>query len=120
VIYGDGEQSRDFTFVSDAVAANLLAAAASSEACGGAYNVAGGRRTTVNELAAAVRHCVGGAPPPRYEPPRAGDVRHSLADGSLSRRLLGYTPKVELEEGLSRARAYYAQISSPVRAAGPA
>jgi nucleoside-diphosphate-sugar epimerase len=120
VIYGDGEQSRDFTFVSDAVAANLLAAAASSEACGGAYNVAGGRRTTVNELAAAVRHCVGGAPPPRYEPPRAGDVRHSLADGSLSRRLLGYTPKVELEEGLSRARAYYAQISSAVRAAGPA
>jgi UDP-N-acetylglucosamine 4-epimerase len=120
VIYGDGEQSRDFTFVSDAVAANLLAAAASSAACGAAYNVAGGRRTTINELAAVVRECVGDAPAPRHEQARAGDVRHSLADGSLSRRLLGYAPKVELEEGIARAKEYYMQMSPPARPGVPA
>jgi len=120
VIYGDGEQSRDFTFVSDAVAANLLAAAAPASACGAAYNVAGGRRTTINELADVVRKCVPGAPAARHEPPRAGDVRHSLADGSLSRRLLGYTPRVPLDEGIARAREYYTRISTPVRAGGGA
>ena len=62
VIYGDGEQSRDFTFVADAVAANLCGAEAPPEACGAAYNVAGGRQTTVNELARAVRDAVGGGP----------------------------------------------------------
>ena len=107
VIFGDGGQSRDFTFVSDAVAANLLAAGAPQEACGRAYNVAGGRRTTVNELASAVREAVGGAPEPNYEADRPGDVRHSFADGSLSRRALGYAPKVSLEEGIAIARRHY-------------
>ena len=80
VIYGDGLQSRDFTFVSDAVRANLLAASAPASSAAAAYNVAGGRAVTVNDLAAAVRSLVGGGAPPRYEPPRAGDIAHSSAD----------------------------------------
>jgi UDP-N-acetylglucosamine/UDP-N-acetyl-alpha-D-glucosaminouronate 4-epimerase len=100
VIYGDGEQSRDFTHSSDAVRANLLAAGASSEACGRAYNVGGGRTTTVNRLAELVRAVLGGGPKPRHEDDRAGDMRHSLADLSLVRTSLGYEPTVSLEIGL--------------------
>ena len=84
VIYGDGTQSRDFTYVSDAVEANLRAAQAPVSSCGRAYNVAGGRQTSVNDLASAVREAAGGGPPPRYQAPRPGDVLHSAAD--LSRR----------------------------------
>lgn len=109
VIYGDGEQSRDFTFVADAVAATLLAAGAPRGAVGRAYNVAGGRRTTVNELAGAVREAVGGGPDPKYEAPRPGDVRHSLADLDLSRCEIGYAPEVELAAGLAQSRSYYAE-----------
>ncbi len=90
VVYGTGEQSRDFTFVEDAVAANLLAAEAPGERCGTAYNVGGGARTTVNELARLVAEAVGGAPDPRHEPARAGDVAHSLADLTHVSRGLGY------------------------------
>jgi nucleoside-diphosphate-sugar epimerase len=100
-INGDGTQSRDFTFVADAVAANLLAAGAGPEACGKAFNVAGGRRASVLELAELIRKIAGG-PPPRFAPPRPGDVLHSLADLSASGSLLGYRPAVGLEEGLRR------------------
>jgi nucleoside-diphosphate-sugar epimerase len=108
VIYGDGEQSRDFTFVADAVRANLLAAAAGEGACATAYNVGGGARTTVNDLARAVREIVAGAPEPRHEPPRPGDVAHSLADLSRVGAAIGYAPTVALEEGLRRAFGHYA------------
>jgi nucleoside-diphosphate-sugar epimerase len=111
VIYGDGEQSRDFTFVSDAVKANLLAAGGAAEACGRAYNVAGGRRTTINQLARAVRDAVGGATDPKHEKARPGDVRHSHADGSLSEQALGFVPEVELSEGLARANRHYAALA---------
>lgn len=107
VIYGDGEQSRDFTFVSDVVAANLLAAAAPREACGRAYNVGGGGKTTIRELAESVRRVVGGGPDPLLSAPRAGDVLHSQADLTLSRRHLGYEPGWDLENGLSAARSHY-------------
>ncbi|MDY7092844.1 MAG: SDR family oxidoreductase [Acidobacteriota bacterium] len=110
VIYGDGEQSRDFTFIDDAVAANLCAAGAPEEAWGRAYNVSGGREVTVNRLVELVRDLAGG-PEPEYQQPRPGDVRASLADLSASRRLLGYDPQVVLEEGLQRTRAYYRQLS---------
>jgi nucleoside-diphosphate-sugar epimerase len=117
VIYGDGEQSRDFTFVADAVAANLLAAQAPAGACGAAYNVGGGARTTVLVLARLVGEAVGGSPEPRREPPRPGDVAHSLADlGSVSAKL-GYAPAVDLARGLSRAFAHY---RSQPRSAGSA
>ncbi len=101
LIYGDGTQSRDFTFVGDAVAANLLAAGAGEEAFGRAFNVAGGRQVSVLELAEQIRQSAGGLAP-RFEPPRAGDVLHSLADLSATRKALDYHPEVELAEGLRR------------------
>jgi len=109
IIYGDGEQSRDFTFVGDAVAANLRAVAAPAAALGRAYNIAGGRGTTVNELAREIRRALGGdsLPLPRYEPARSGEVKHSVADISFSRQILGYAPTVTLEEGISECRSHY-------------
>ncbi|HUF77585.1 MAG TPA: SDR family NAD(P)-dependent oxidoreductase [Thermoanaerobaculia bacterium] len=101
-IHGDGEQSRDFTYVADAVRANLLAAAAPAAACGHAYNVAGGRRTSVLELAEAIRELAGPCPPPLHEPARPGDVRHSQADPTAAREALGFTAEVDLAEGLRR------------------
>jgi UDP-N-acetylglucosamine/UDP-N-acetylgalactosamine 4-epimerase len=111
VIYGDGEQSRDFTFVTDAVAANLQASAAPRSACGRAYNIAGGRRTSINALAAAVREAVGGGPEPIHEAPRPGDVAHSLADLSAAGRDLGYAARVELSDGLGRSLDHYRRFA---------
>jgi nucleoside-diphosphate-sugar epimerase len=107
VIYGDGEQTRDFTFVSDAVAANLLAAGAplNSSAC--ALNVGGGEATTINQLAAMIRELVGGHLPPSHSAARPGDVTHSAADLTLSRTRIGYSPEVELSAGLARSHQYY-------------
>ena len=110
VIYGDGTQSRDFTFVADAVAANLLGAVAPASTCGRAYNVAGGNQTSVNDLAEAVRNAVGGGPDPKHEPPRAGDVLHSAADLSLSARELGYAPQIDLSDGLRRSLDHYRSL----------
>jgi nucleoside-diphosphate-sugar epimerase len=107
VIFGDGEQSRDFTFVEDAVAANLLAAGAPAESCGSSYNVARGRRTTINELAHSIRDAVGGGPEPRHEPARPGDVRHSLADLTRAQRGLAYVPKFDLPDGIARCRSEF-------------
>jgi len=112
LIHGDGTQTRDFTFVGDAVAANLLAATAPAESCGRAYNVAAGRRTSLLELSRAIREIVGEAPPPRHGPPRPGDVPHSLADLSDAGRLLGYRPSVVLEEGLRRSVSHYRGLAT--------
>jgi nucleoside-diphosphate-sugar epimerase len=101
-VHGDGEQSRDFTYVADAVEATLLAAGAPAEACGGAYNVAGGVRVTVRELAALVAAAAGSELAIRHLPPRPGDVRHSQADLEAARSRLGYAPGVPLREGLRR------------------
>ena len=111
-IYGDGEQSRDFTFVADAVEANLSAAAAPSEACGRAYNVARGRAVTVNQLALAVAEAAGVEPSIEHREPRPGDVRHSLADLTAARRALGFAPRVDLEEGLALSREHYRSLVS--------
>jgi len=119
-IHGDGEQSRDFTFVADAVRANLLAAAAPSDACGRAYNVAGGRRTTINELAREIRSLVGSGPVPVHAEPRPGDVRHSAADLAAAAQALGYRPEVELREGLERTASAFGRAVRPrVRPRGP-
>lgn len=99
-IFGDGETSRDFTFVRDAVQANLLAAGADVSACGRAYNVAAGRRTTLNELAGHIRRLMGDGPPPLHTDERPGDVRHSLADLSAIQQNLGYAPQYDLSQGL--------------------
>lgn len=100
-IHGDGEQSRDFTYVADAVAANLAAADAPG-APGHVINVAGGRRITLNELLAAIQRIVGSAVVPVHGPPRPGDVRDSLADLGRARALLGWQPAVSIEQGLAR------------------
>ena len=113
IIYGDGLQSRDFTYVDDAVSANLLAAAAPSDACGRAYNVGGGRHTTIRELAQSIREVAGEGPEPLAAPPRAGDVLHSLADLTRVREAIGYEPQWDLSRGLARAREYYARIAGP-------
>ncbi len=100
-IHGDGEQSRDFTFVGDAVAANLAAADA-PKAAGAVINVAGGQRISLNELLAAIQRIAGSRVAPIHGPGRAGDVRHSQADLGRARSLLGWEPSVGLEEGLRR------------------
>jgi nucleoside-diphosphate-sugar epimerase len=108
LIHGDGEQSRDFTYVADAVAANLLAAGAPAEAAGRAFNVAAGAATTVNELARSVARVLGGdQPEPRHGPDRPGDVRHSLADLGAATAHLGYRPSHSLAEGLVATAASY-------------
>ncbi|MEM7583281.1 MAG: NAD-dependent epimerase/dehydratase family protein [Acidobacteriota bacterium] len=111
VIYGDGEQSRDFTYVGDAVSANLLAAGAPAEAARGAYNVASGRRATVNELAEWIRRLSGGGPAPAHEPPRKGDVRHSLADLEATTAGLEYRPQLDVESGLARLAEYESALA---------
>jgi UDP-glucose 4-epimerase len=101
VIHGDGLQSRDFTFVSDAVAANLAAAAAPVERCGGkVYNVAGGEQNTVLDLLGVLAKLLGVEADPEHTEARPGDVRHSHAALEAARADLGYQPRVALEEGL--------------------
>ncbi len=96
VIYGDGTQTRDFVYVKDIVAANLLAAEGAGS---GVFNIGSGRATTVNELAAVIIRLTGKDVAPVYEPARPGDILHSLADISRS-ATLGYRPRYSLEEGL--------------------
>jgi nucleoside-diphosphate-sugar epimerase len=100
-IYGDGEQTRDFTFIDNVVAGVLLAVDA-PDAVGEVINVACGGRVSLNEAWAALEKIVGSLPPPTYGPPRAGDVRDSQADVSKAKRLLGYHPHVSFDEGLRR------------------
>jgi UDP-N-acetylglucosamine/UDP-N-acetyl-alpha-D-glucosaminouronate 4-epimerase len=99
VVYGDGEQSRDFTYVGNVVEGNLLAMTAKGVP-GKAYNLGAGERTTLNELLRQIGSLVGREPDPRYEAPRLGDVKHSHADVSAAQRDLGYSPSVSVEEGL--------------------
>ena len=100
-VYGDGEQSRDFTYVDNVVDANLLAADAASVR-GEIVNVATGGSVTVNELADTIGRLLGRSVEKTYEPEREADVRASWADLAEARRLLGYEPRVELEDGLRR------------------
>ena len=106
VIFGDGEQSRDFTFIDNAVEANLRAMEADT-AVGGVYNVACGYSVTLNRLVDEIGALVGTEVAPTYTEPRAGDVRHSRADISAAERDLAYEPLVSLGEGLERTLAYY-------------
>lgn len=102
VIYGDGEQSRDFTYIENVVTANLNAAS-STGAVGKVINVANGARITLNELLAELKDLTGKHDvTAEYLEPRVGDVRHSLADITMARELLNYESKVDLREGLQR------------------
>jgi UDP-glucose 4-epimerase len=97
VIYGDGDQTRDFTFVGDVIKANILAMEKNVE---GVFNIACGRKISINELANKIMEIMGVKLNPVYDNPRPGDVRHSLADISLARQKLGYVPEYNLEKGL--------------------
>jgi UDP-glucose 4-epimerase len=101
IVYGDGEQSRDFTYVDNVVSANLLAADA-AKVRGEIVNVAAGRSVTVNELADTVGRLLSRPVEKAYEPEREADVRASWADLEEARRLLGYEPQIPFEEGLRR------------------
>jgi UDP-glucose 4-epimerase len=105
-IYGDGEQSRDFTYVENVVQANLLAARAEGVA-GEMMNFACGTRYTLNRLLRQIQGIMQTDIEPVYTDPRPGDVKHSLADIRKSQRLLGYTPHVPLEEGLRKTVAFF-------------
>ncbi len=105
-IYGDGEQSRDFTFVENVVAANIAASIAPN-AAGEVINIACGARITVNELAQKIGVMLGKKAAPQYLPGRAGDVKHSLADISKAQRLLNLSNLVELETGLQRTIEWF-------------
>ena len=104
-IFDDGEQSRDFTYVDNVVAANLLAADAAG-ANGRIFNISGGTPTSVNELAVTIGRLLGKPVERRYLPARPGDLRNSWADVSEAKSLLGFEPQVELEEGLRRTADY--------------
>jgi len=101
-IFGDGLQSRDFTFVGDVVRANLLAASAPQSSCGRAYNIGAGGTTSVKELAETICQLTACPTAPIYEPPRAGDVPFSQADTSAARELIGFEATVQLADGLGR------------------
>ena len=105
-IFGDGEQSRDFTYIENVVEANLLAAKASGVA-GEVFNIACGERITINELACMLAEIIGVNIEPEHTPPRSGDVLHSLADISKAKRLLGYEVKVSTPEGLEQTVEWY-------------
>lgn len=105
VIYGDGEQSRDFTHIDNVVQANLLAA--DSDVSGEAFNVARNDRVTVNELVETLNDLLDTDIEAVHDDPRPGDVRHSMADISKARELLGYEPTVDFEEGLERTIAHF-------------
>jgi len=98
VLYGDGEQTRDFTFVADAVAATI--AAAKVGVPGRAYNIGGGSRVTVNQVLEIVQRLVGRQVIVRREPAQKGDMRDTYADTAMARRDLGFIPRVRLEQGL--------------------
>jgi nucleoside-diphosphate-sugar epimerase len=106
-IFGDGEQSRDFIYVENVVHANLAACYAGPEAVGEVINVACGENTTINQLYRLIAEIIGTDRKPVYAPPRPGDVRHSLADVSKARRLLGLSEVVDLQEGLARTIRWY-------------
>jgi UDP-N-acetylglucosamine 4-epimerase len=119
-VNGDGETSRDFCYVENVVQANLLAATTTNpEAIGQVFNVAVGDRTTLNDLFLAIRDQVARSSPqaasakPQYRPFREGDVRHSLADVSKAKRLLGYRPSRRLRDGLELAADWYAANLQP-------
>jgi UDP-glucose 4-epimerase len=105
-VYGDGQQSRDFTYVENVVAANLLAAGAKG-ASGRVLNVAAGGKISLLELIAALNKLLKTNVSPRHEAARVGDVRESMADITLARQFLGYEPRVGFEEGLRRSIDYY-------------
>jgi nucleoside-diphosphate-sugar epimerase len=105
-IYGDGEQSRDFTYIDNVVDANLLAARA-KRTQGEVVNIACGQAVTVNEIIDMINNLLGKSVKPKYVAPRPGDVKHSLADITAARNLIDYKPKVSFSDGVRLAIDWY-------------
>lgn len=118
-VHGDGLQSRDFTFVDDAVQANLKASTAPAEACAGrAFNVARGQPQTLLDLLAVLTRLVDTDVAPVHVPPRVGDIRHSHAAIGEARRLLGYEPRVSFGDGLALTLDWFEAVGPGVSATG--
>jgi nucleoside-diphosphate-sugar epimerase len=116
-IFGDGETSRDFTYIDNAVSANLLACEAPAGECAGrVFNCATGRRVTLNQTFEAMKKLTGYTGAVKYAPDREGDVKHSLADISRAEKHLGYKVLVNFEEGLRRTVEWYKTQFQPVSA----
>ncbi len=109
IIFGDGEQSRDFSYIDNVVNANLLAMSA-ERLSGEAINIACGKRTSLNQLLQFLQEIVGSKVSPIYEDPRKGDVRHSLAEIRKGKEFLNYEPKVDVEAGLKKTVEYFQKL----------
>ena len=105
-IFGDGEQSRDFTYISNVVEANILASKAQGVS-GEVFNIACGERTTVNSLVSKLNEILKAEISPSYDEPRSGDIRHSFADISKARKMLKYEPLVSFGKGLKETIRWY-------------
>lgn len=122
-INGDGSTTRDFTFVENAVQINIKAMCTeNAEAFGKVYNVAVGESTSLNELFGYLQEVSGNNTPPQYREERAGDIKHSLADITLARNLLGYNPQIKTQDGLAVTYKWFAenfksQLTSPGKTA---
>jgi nucleoside-diphosphate-sugar epimerase len=110
-VYGDGEQTRDFTHVDNAVRANLLAGSAPGTLSGEAINIACGEQRSVLELIAIMAELLGATPIIEHAPPRAGDVKHSRASIAKAKALIGYEPMVDFRRGLADALDYYSGLA---------
>ena len=116
-IFGDGETSRDFTYIDNAVSANLLATTAPAAGCAGrVFNCATGRRVTLNQTFEALKPLTGYKGAVKYAPERSGDIKHSLADITLAEKYLGYKVLVSFEDGLRRTVEWYKSQNQTVNA----
>lgn len=112
IIYGDGEQTRDFCHVANVVAANLAAASSPRRFAGDLINVATGRGVSLNQVISELGRALGRPVEARHEPPRPGDIRHSIADITRARELLGYQPAVSWEQGLPATIAFLREYTT--------
>ncbi|HET6934278.1 MAG TPA: SDR family oxidoreductase [Candidatus Angelobacter sp.] len=120
-IFGDGEQSRDFAYIDNAVSANLLASeAAAAEVCGKVFNIATGNRYSLNQTFKILQTMTGFTKAAKFAPARVGDVKHSQADITLARTHLKYEPIVSFEEGLRRTVEWYKESAGKVSSAAAA
>ena len=108
-IFGDGQQTRDFSHVENIIAANLAACEAPKEALGQAFNIACGGRISLLDLVATINQAVGRNVPPKFEPARAGDILHSQADITAAKQVLGWEPAVSFAQGIQKTIAWYRQ-----------
>jgi UDP-glucose 4-epimerase len=108
IMFGDGTQTRDFTFIENVVSANLLACQApAANVCGKMFNIAAGKMFSLNQLYSMLQELTGFSKPPKYAPARTGDVHDSLADISAAEKAMGYRTLVGFQEGLQRTVEWY-------------